>query len=78
MIRFILWFKRATDIVYDTLVTKVDATDTNVTSTSRLVSNTQYNSGKKNLKKNIEVVNQKIPNISSGLVKKTDLNTKIT
>ena len=51
MIRFILWFKGATDIVYDTLVIKVDATDTNVTSTSRLVSNTQYNSGKKNLKK---------------------------
>ena len=51
MIRFILWFKGATDIVYDKLVAKVNATDTNVASTSGLVSNTQYNSDKKKIEK---------------------------
>ena len=50
------------ETIYDKLVTKVDAIDTEISSTGRLVFKTQYDSGKQNLEKKIEDVNQKIPN----------------
>ena len=57
------------------LVTKVNAIK--VLSTNRLVSKTQYSSDKKNLEKIVRGVNKKMV-YTSGLVKKTDLNNKIT
>ena len=64
-------------IVYNKLVTNVNSNwsmintiDTKVPSTSKLISETQCNSEKQNIKKNIEDFNNNIPN-TSGLVKKT-------
>ena len=57
------------------LVTKVNAIK--VLSTNGLVSKTQYSSDKKNLEKIVRGVNKKMV-YTSGLVKKTDLNNKIT
>ena len=50
------------ETIYDKLVTKVNAIDTEISSTGGLVFKTQYDSGKQNLDKKIEDVNQKIPN----------------
>ena len=57
------------------LVTKVNAIK--VLSANVLVSKTQYSSDKQNLEKIIKGVNKKMV-YTSGLVKKTDLNNKIT
>ena len=57
------------------LVTKVNAIK--VLSTNGLVSKTQYSSDKKNIEKIVRGVNKKMV-YTSGLVKKTDLNNKIT
>ena len=57
------------------LVTKVNAIK--VLSTNGLVSKTQYSSDKQNLEKIVKGVNKKMV-YTSGLVKKTDLNNKIT
>ena len=57
------------------LVTKVNAIK--VLSTNGLVSKTQYSSDKQNLEKIVRGVNKKMV-YTSGLVKKTDLNNKIT
>ena len=57
------------------LVTKVNAIK--VLSANGLVSKTQYSSDKQNLEKIIKGVNKKMV-YTSGLVKKTDLNNKIT
>ena len=57
------------------LVTKVNAIK--VLITNGLVSKTQYSSDKKNLEKIVRGVNKKMV-YTSGLVKKTDLNNKIT
>ena len=48
----------------------INTIDTKVPSTSKLISETQCNSEKQNIKKNIEDFNNNIPN-TSGLVKKT-------
>ena len=48
----------------------INTIDTKVPSTSKLISETQCNSEKQNIKENIEDFNNKIPNTSS-LVKKT-------
>ena len=53
------------------MVTKVNATDSKIPSTSGLVTGTQYDLDKQGLEKKFEDVDKKIPN-SSGLVKKTD------
>ena len=58
--------------LYDELVNKVNAIDTKIPSTSRLVIETQYHSDKLDLEKNVEGVD------TSGLVKKIDYNTNIT
>ena len=50
------------ETIYDKLVTKVNAIDTEISSTGGLVFKAQYDSGKQNLEKKIEDVNQKIPN----------------
>ena len=63
--------------MYNKLITKVNALDNKIPSTSELVSRTQYHSEKQNLGKKIEDVDKKIPN-TSKLVKKTDSNTTIT
>ena len=64
-------------IVYDKLMIKFNAIDTELTSTSSvLVTKTQYDLDNHSPENNIEDVDKKIPN-SSGLVKKTDCNTKI-
>ena len=55
------------------MVIKVNAIDTKTSSTNRLVTKTQCNLYEQGLEKKIEDV----PN-TSGLVKKTDYNTKIT
>ena len=57
------------------LVTKVNAIK--VLSNNGLVSKTQYSSDKQNLEKIVRGVNKKMV-YTSGLVKKTDLNNKIT
>ena len=57
------------------LVTKVNAIK--VLSTNGLVSKTQYSPDKQNLEKIVRGVNKKMV-YTSGLVKKTDLNNKIT
>ena len=57
-------------------MTKVNAIDFKVSSTSGFVSKTQCNSDKQVLEKNFEDVNEKIPN-TSELVEKTNLNCKV-
>ena len=56
--------------VYNQLVTKVNAIDTKIPSTSGLFTETQYNSNKQSLEKKIEDVDKKVSN-SIGLFKKT-------
>ena len=63
--------------VYHNLVTEVNAIDTKTPTTIGLVTKTQCDSDKQGLEKVIEKVVKKIPN-SSGLVKKSGNNTKIT
>ena len=60
----------------DKLVTKVNAIDFKVSSTSGFVSKTQCNSDKQVLEKNFEDVHEKTPN-TSELVEKTNLNCKV-
>ena len=61
--------------MFDKLVTKASAIDTKVPSTSGLIFKKQYDSNKQNLEKKIEDIDKEI---LSGLVKKTDYNTKNT
>ena len=61
--------------MHDKLVIKVNAIDTKIPSTSRLVNKTQNDSGKKDFYKKIEDFDQKISN-TSRLFKKTDFSTK--
>ena len=63
--------------LYNQLVTNANAINTNIPSTSGLFTKTKYDSDKQGLEKIIENVDKKIP-ITSGLVQKTDCNTKIT
>ena len=60
--------------MYDKLVSKVNATDTNKPSSSGLVTKRWYDSDKKNIEKRIEVVDKEISN-TNGLIKKTVYNT---
>ena len=62
--------------VYNQLVTKVNAIDINIPSTSGLVTKTEYDLDKQLLEKKIAAIEKKIPNISR-LIWKTDYNTKI-
>ena len=62
--------------VYNQLVSKANAIDTKIPSTSELVTKTQYDSDKQDLEKRIEGVDKEIPN-TSGLVRDTKYNTKI-
>ena len=50
------------ETLYDKSVTKVNVIDTKIPKTNELAFKTQYNSGKQNLEKKMEDVNQKIPN----------------
>ena len=63
--------------VYDKLVMKINAIDIKIPSNNWLVTKTHDDSVKQCLEKKINDVNKKILN-ASGLVKKTDYNTKIT
>ena len=63
--------------MYDKLITKVNHTDTKTASTGRLVSKTQYDSEKRNIKKKFKDADEKIRNTSILVSKKTNLNTKI-
>ena len=63
--------------VYDKLVMKINAIDIKIPSNNWLVTKTHDDSVKQCLEKRIKDVNKKILN-ASGLVKKTDYNTKIT
>ena len=62
--------------VYNQLVSKANAIDTNIPSTSELVTKTQYDSDKKDLEKRIEGVDKEVLN-TNGLVRDTKYNTKI-
>ena len=59
------------------ILSKINSINTKGPSTSGLVSKTQYNFDEKDLEKNIKDVDNNIPN-TSRLVKKIDLNVKIT
>ena len=61
----------------DKLAIKVNAIDTNISSTRGLVTKTQDDSDKQGIEKRIEDVDKKIPN-TSELVNKTYYNVKIT
>ena len=50
------------ETLYDKSVTKVNVIDTKIPKTNELAFKTQYNSGKQNLEKKMEDVNQKMPN----------------
>ena len=63
--------------LYNQLITNANAINTKIASTSGLFTKTKYDSDKQGLEKIIEDVDKKIP-ITSGLVQKTDCNTKIT
>ena len=62
--------------VYNQLVSKANAIDTNIPSTSELVTKTQYDSDKQDLEKRIEGVDKEVLN-TNGLVRDTKYNTKI-
>ena len=62
--------------IYNQLVTRFNAVDTKILSTSGLITKTQYDSGKQGLEKKIEYFYKKIPS-TSGLIKNTDCNTKV-
>ena len=57
--------------VCDKLIVKFNAIDAKVPGTSRLITKTPYDSDQRNLQKEIDYVDTNIPNISSGLAKKT-------
>ena len=61
---------------YDKFIIKVNAIDTKIPSTSRLVTKTQYDSDKEGRDKKIEDVDQKIP-ITSGVIKKMTTAQKL-
>ena len=63
--------------LYNQLITNANAINTKIASTSGLFTKTKYDSDKQGLEKIIEDVDKEIP-ITSGLVQKTDCNTKIT
>ena len=50
------------ETLYDKSVIKVNVIDTKIPKTNELAFKTQYNSGKQNLEKKMEDVNQKMPN----------------
>ena len=62
--------------MYNQLVSKANAIDTNIPSTSELVTKTQYDSDKQDLEKRIEGVDKEVLN-TNGLVRDTKYNTKI-
>ena len=64
-------------LVYDKLVTKVNAIDTNIATTSLLIIKAKYDSDKQGFEKKIEDVYRKMRS-TSRLVKKTDYNKEIT
>ena len=63
--------------IYDKFVIKVNAIDTKIPSTSRLVTKKRNGLDKQVLQKKIEDDGKKIPR-TSWMVKKTNYNTKIT
>ena len=62
--------------VYNQLVSKANAIDTKIPSTSELVTKTQYDSDKQDLEKRIEGVDKEVLN-TNGLVRDTKYSTKI-
>ena len=62
--------------LYNQLVSKANAIDTKIPSTSELVTKTQYDSDKQDLEKRIEGVDKEVLN-TNGLVRDTKYNTKI-
>ena len=62
--------------MYNQLVSKANAIDTNIPSTSELVTKTQCDSDKQDLEKRIEGVDKEVLN-TNGLVRDTKYNTKI-
>ena len=62
--------------VYNQLVSKANAIDTNIPSTSELVTKTQYDSDKQDLEKRIEGVDKEVLN-TNGRVRDTKYSTKI-
>ena len=62
--------------VYDKLVTKINAINTKIPSTSAIVTKIQCHSDKQGLQNKIEDADKKIAN-TSGLVERTNHNTKI-
>ena len=70
--------KRLTLImIHNQFVIKVNVICTKIPSTSELVTETQYDSDKQGLERKIEHVDKNITN-TSGLIEKTDYDTKIT
>ena len=62
--------------MYNQLVSKANAIDTKIPSTSELVTKTQYDSDKQDLEKRIEGVDKEVLN-TNGLVRDTKYSTKI-
>ena len=62
--------------VYNQLVSKANAIDTKIPSTSELVTKTQYDSDKQDLEKRIEGVDKEVIN-TNGRVRDTKYSTKI-
>ena len=62
--------------VYNQLVSKANAIDTKIPSTSELVTKTQYDSDKQDLEKRIEGVAKEVLN-TNGRVRDTKYSTKI-
>ena len=63
-------------IIYNHLLTRFNAVDTKILSTSGLITKTKYDSGKEGPDKKIEYFYKKISS-ASGLIKNTDCNTKV-
>ena len=62
--------------MYNQLVSKANAIDTKIPSTSELVTKTQYDSDKQDLEKRIEGVDKEVLN-TNGRVRDTKYSTKI-
>ena len=62
--------------VYNQLVSKANAIDTKIPSTSELVTKTQYDLDKQDLEKRIEGVDKEVLN-TNGRVRDTKYSTKI-
>ena len=58
------------------LITKINAIDRKIPSTSELVTKTQYDSDKQSLQRKIEDVDKKMPNMPNELAKRINYNTK--